>query len=118
MLAVISNRRPVPARAKRHTRGFFSPLTSLSITYLKNSKTRGAKDQIRTDDGTFGSKRFLDCSWRTWLKTMYTHHPGVVCQCTCNNQPLASAQALIKHIERKHYVNKTVVLEDNEITVD
>ena len=83
----------------------------------EGNKEKGAVEQQRTAEGKFGAKNLLDCSWRTWIKNMYRDHPGVTCICRCNKRPLISGQALIKHIERHHYINGIVQLNDLDITI-
>ncbi|XP_055998900.1 uncharacterized protein LOC125654929 [Ostrea edulis] len=80
------------------------------------NKQKG-QDQRRTTASRFGLKNFIDCSWRTLLKKMYLEHSGVTCICTCNGRPISSAQALIKHIERNHYVGDCVVLGEEDISI-
>ncbi|XP_034331416.2 histone H1.10-like isoform X2 [Magallana gigas] len=113
-----------PARKKRkaaqksHKLSFDGYIDLLAAKIEEGNKTKGNKDQRRGADGKFGNKNLLDCSWRTWLKSMFTEYPGVLCKCSCNHRPLTSAQALIKHIERNHYINNVVSFgeEDLEFT--
>nr|XP_034318022.1 myristoylated alanine-rich C-kinase substrate-like [Crassostrea gigas] len=113
-----------PARKKRkaaqksHKLSFDGYIDLLAAKIEEGNKTKGNKDQRRGADGKFGNKNLLDCSWRTWLKSMFTEYPGVLCKCSCNHRPLTSAQALIKHIERNDYINNVVSFgeEDLEFT--
>ncbi|VDI23517.1 Hypothetical predicted protein [Mytilus galloprovincialis] len=85
--------------------------------FQEGNKKRAAVEQQRTTEGKYGAKNLLDCSWRTWIKNMYRVHPGVTCICRCNKRPLISGQALIKHIERNHYINGIVQINDKDITI-
>ena len=85
--------------------------------FIEGNKDVANAEQKREGDGTFGEKSFLSCSWRTWIKRMYLEHPDVVCICSCNQKPLRTGQSLIKHIERTHYFDKEVFLDDNEILI-
>ena len=89
----------------------------LAEKFNEGNKMVASKEQERRADGTFGKKGFLDCSWRTWIKRMFDEYPGVQCTCTCNNKPISSGQGLIKHIERKHYVNYVVSFDEYDLTV-
>nr|XP_034315414.1 uncharacterized protein LOC117685217 isoform X2 [Crassostrea gigas]XP_034331417.1 uncharacterized protein LOC117690815 isoform X2 [Crassostrea gigas] len=106
------------AAQKSHKLSFDGYIDLLAAKIEEGNKTKGNKDQRRGADGKFGNKNLLDCSWRTWLKSMFTEYPGVLCKCSCNHRPLTSAQALIKHIERNHYINNVVSFgeEDLEFT--
>ncbi|XP_052683179.1 nucleolar protein dao-5-like [Crassostrea angulata] len=113
-----SARKKRKAAQKSHKLSFDGYIDLLAAKIEEGNKTKGNKDQRRGADGKFGNKNLLDCSWRTWLKSMFTEYPGVLCKCSCNHRPLTSAQALIKHIERNHYINNVVSFgeEDLEFT--
>ncbi|XP_052678919.1 uncharacterized protein LOC128159770 [Crassostrea angulata] len=113
-----SARKKRKAAQKSHKLSFDGYIHLLAAKIEEGNKTKGNKDQRRGADGKFGNKNLLDCSWRTWLKSMFTEYPGVLCKCSCNHRPLTSAQALIKHIERNHYINNVVSFgeEDLEFT--
>ena len=91
-------------------------IDSLAKKFEEGNKSRGSDEQERSAKGTFGEKPFWDCSWRTWIKRMYNEHPGVICTCSCNGRPISTGQALIKHIERKHYVDSVVSFGDEDLT--
>uniref|UniRef100_A0A8W8MP55 Uncharacterized protein n=1 Tax=Magallana gigas TaxID=29159 RepID=A0A8W8MP55_MAGGI len=113
-----SARKKRKAAQKSHKLSFDGYIDLLAAKIEEGNKTKGNKDQRRGADGKFGNKNLLDCSWRTWLKSMFTEYPGVLCKCSCNHRPLTSAQALIKHIERNDYINNVVSFgeEDLEFT--
>ena len=91
---------------------------NLMTKLQEGNKTRWFLEQERSTAGTFGSKDLLECSWQTLIKKMNEDYNDCLAKCSCIiDKPLNSAQALIKHIERRHYNEGTVLVDQFQITI-
>ena len=132
MQAAIDSPEPQPSSKKRKVKDSPEPqpsspkdsypldmyILNLAEKFKEGNKSRGSDEQERSAKGTFGQKSIWDCSWRTWIKRMYNEHPGVICTCSCNRRPISTGEALIQHIQRKHYVDSVVSFGDEYLNVE
>ena len=84
-----------------------------------NNTDKPGTDQDRSEAGTFGEKPIFVCSWRTWLRKMYSSNNDILVTCSCipNKYYLRTAQAVIKHLERNHSHNGVVVLGKSKLSL-
>ena len=80
------------------------------VALSKPNQTRGEHQEGTT--GTFKNKTFVDLSWRGLLRRLLLEK-SVEVTCKCDEEkPKNKAQAIIKHVERRHQD------ENGKITLD
>lgn len=83
-----------------------------------DKRDKPGTDQKRSGAGMFGQKPILECSWRTWLRKLYSYNDTVVTHsCKPNKYFFNTGQAVIKHLERNHSHNGVVMMGKSKLSL-